>query len=97
MVFLRGDEEMHLDLALHMMSDLFWTGFVICAPVLGLTMLVGLLVSIVQVVTQVQEMSLTFVPKLLTAGIVLIVLGSWMLHKLMQFATQLWSGIPSMF
>lgn len=88
---------MHLDLALHMMSNLFWTGFIVCAPLLGLTMLVGLVISILQVVTQIQEMSLTFVPKLLTAGIVLVVLGSWMLRQIMQFSTQLWSSIPSMF
>jgi flagellar biosynthetic protein FliQ len=88
---------MNPDLALHMMSDLFWTGFVVCAPVLGLTMLVGLIISILQVVTQVQEMSLTFVPKLLTAGIATIVFGSWMLRKLAQFAIQLWASIPSMF
>lgn len=88
---------MNADLALHMMSDLFWTALVVCAPILGLTMLVGLVISILQVVTQVQEMSLTFVPKLFTAGIVLVVFGSWMLRKLMQFATQLWASIPSMF
>ncbi|PCE23718.1 flagellar biosynthetic protein FliQ [Paraburkholderia acidicola] len=88
---------MHLDLALRMMSNLLWTGFIVCAPVLGLTMLVGLLVSILQVVTQIQEMSLTFVPKLLVAGITLIVLGGWMLRELMQYSTRLWSSIPSMF
>lgn len=88
---------MHADLALKMMSDLFWTGLVVCLPLLGLTMLVGLLVSTLQVVTQVQEMSLTFVPKLLTAGVVLIVAGPWMLRTLSQFAIQLWSGIPGMF
>lgn len=52
---------MHSDLAIAMMSDLFWTGLLVCLPVLGLTMLVGLAISIVQVVTQVQEMSLTLV------------------------------------
>ncbi len=88
---------MHPDLALHMMADLFWTGLVVCAPVLGLTMVVGLLISILQVVTQVQEMSLTFVPKLLAAGIALIVFGAWMLRHVVQFATQLWASIPSMF
>jgi flagellar biosynthetic protein FliQ len=85
------------DFALHVMSDLFWTGLVICAPVLGLTMIVGLSISILQVVTQVQEMSLTFVPKLFTASVTLMVFGSWMLHKISQFTTQLWVGIPSMF
>jgi flagellar biosynthetic protein FliQ len=88
---------MHPDLALRMMSDLLWTAFVTCGPVLGLTMLVGLVISIFQVITQVQEMSLTFVPKLVAAGLALMLFGSWMLRKLMQFATQLWTSIPSMF
>lgn len=88
---------MNADLALHMMSDLFWTGLMVCAPVLGLTMIVGLVISILQVVTQVQEMSLTFVPKLLTTGVSLILFGSWMLRKITQFSIHLWSSIPSMF
>ena len=88
---------MHADLALKLMSDLFWTGLVVCLPVLGLTMAVGLIISVIQVVTQVQEMSLTFVPKLFAAGISLLMFGPWMLRKLGQFATQLWSGIPAMF
>ena len=52
---------MHSDLAIHMMADMFWTGLLVCLPILGLVMLVGLCISILQVVTQVQEMSLTFV------------------------------------
>ena len=52
---------MHSDVAIAMMADLFWTGLLVCLPVLGLVMVVGLLISVVQVVTQVQEMSLTFV------------------------------------
>ena len=88
---------MHADLALRMMADLFWTGLVVCLPLLGLTMLVGIAISIVQVVTQIQEMSLTFVPKLLTAGAVMTVAGPWMLRRLVQYTVQLWSGIPSMF
>lgn len=88
---------MNADLALRMLSDLFWTGLLICLPVLGLTMLVGLLISVLQVVTQVQEMSLTFVPKLFTAGIAIVLFGPWMLKKLGQFASQLWTNIPAMF
>ena len=88
---------MHSDLAIAMMADLFWTGLLVCLPVLGLVMLVGLLISVVQVVTQVQEMSLTFVPKLLTAGVALVVFGPWMLRTLSQFTTRLWTQIPSMF
>ncbi len=88
---------MHSDLAIAMMADLFWTGLLVCLPVLGLVMLVGLTISILQVVTQVQEMSLTFVPKLVTAGVALIVFGPWMLRTLSQFTTRLWTQIPSMF
>lgn len=88
---------MNSDLAIAMMADLFWTGLLVCLPVLGLVMLVGLAISILQVVTQVQEMSLTFVPKLVTAGVALIFFGPWMLRTLSQFTTRLWTQIPSMF
>jgi flagellar biosynthesis protein FliQ len=88
---------MHPDLAIAMMADLFWTGLLVCLPVLGLVMLVGLGISLLQVVTQVQEMSLTFVPKLVTAGVALIAFGPWMLRTLSQFTTRLWTQIPSMF
>ena len=88
---------MHSDMAITMMADLFWTGLLVCLPVLGLVMLVGVAISLLQVVTQVQEMSLTFVPKLLTAGIALIVFGPWMLRTLSQFTTRLWTQSPSMF
>lgn len=88
---------MHPDAALQMVSNLFWTGLIVCAPVLGLTMLVGIVVSVVQVVTQIHDTSLTFIPKLITAGICLIVFGGWMLRKLSQFSTELWSSIPTLF
>lgn len=88
---------MHSDLAIAMMADLFWTGLLVCLPVLGLVMLVGLAISLLQVVTQVQEMSLTFVPKLVTAGVALVVFGPWMLRTLSQYTTRLWTQIPSMF
>lgn len=88
---------MHAEMALKMMSDLFWAGFLICLPLLSLTMAVGLLISVLQVVTQVQEMSLTFVPKLLAATGALVIFGPWMLGKLSQFTTQLWTSIPRMF
>ena len=88
---------MHADLALRMLADLFWTALLVSAPVLGVTMLVGLAISILQVITQVQEMSLTFVPKLAVAAITLVAFGPWMLRTLAAYSTRLWSGIPSMF
>ena len=88
---------MHSDLALKMTADLFWTGFLVSLPVLGLTMLVGLVISILQVVTQVQEMSLTFIPKIITAVVAIIVFGPWMLRKLLLYASGLIGNIPAYF
>jgi len=85
------------DIALQMMRDLLWAALTVSAPVLGITMLVGLAVSFAQVITQVQEMSLTFIPKLVAASLALVFCGGWMLHKVMQFAVHLWSNIPALF
>lgn len=85
---------MTADFALMLLGEMIWTAMLVAAPVLGLTLLVGLIVSIFQVVTQLQEMSLAFVPKLLVAGIVLIVFGGWMLNHTVNFARGLIAGIP---
>jgi flagellar biosynthetic protein FliQ len=85
------------DTALHMLSNLFWTGLIVCGPVLGVTLLAGVAVSVLQVVTQINDTTLTFIPKLLTAGICLVIFGAWMLRKLSQYSIQLWSSIPSLF
>ena len=88
---------MQSDTALRMMGDMFSTAFLVCLPVLGVTLVVGLLVSVLQVVTQIQENALTFIPKLLAAGLALSVFGSWMLREVVQLASRLWLNIPSMF
>jgi flagellar biosynthetic protein FliQ len=82
------------DVALALSSEMLWTTLLIAAPILGLTLLVGLLVSIFQVVTQIQEMSLTFIPKIITAAITLVIVGPWMLRTLVEFARTLISNIP---
>lgn len=84
------------DLVLRLASDLLWTGLLVSLPVLGLTMAVGLAVSVVQVVTQLQEVSISVVPKLLAAAAALMVFGPWMLRMLCQFTIQLWSRIPNL-
>jgi flagellar biosynthetic protein FliQ len=68
------------------MGEMLLAALLITAPVLVPVMLVGLAISILQVVTQVQEMSLTFVPKIVTAFIAVVVFGPWMLRKLLAFA-----------
>jgi flagellar biosynthetic protein FliQ len=54
---------MRADLALQLLADVLWNALLISAPLLAVTLAVGLLVSVIQVVTQVQEASLTFIPR----------------------------------
>jgi flagellar biosynthetic protein FliQ len=83
------------DMALSMTSDMLWTAIKLAAPLIGITTLVGLLVSILQTVTQIQESSLTFVPKLIAASAVLLVLGGWMMSVLGEYAIRLIGNIPN--
>ena len=85
------------DLALTLTDEMLWTAILLAAPVLGLSMLVGLMVSIFQVITQIQEMSLTFIPKILTVALSLIAFGPWMLHTLLKFSHGLIANIPNYF
>ncbi len=85
------------EFAIELSRNLLWTAIMMAAPVLGLSMLVGLLVSMFQVVTQIQEMSLTFIPKLLTAALALIAFGPWMLDLLIEFSRGLITNIPLYF
>lgn len=91
------ESSMSSDVALNLMAQLLWGAVEICAPVLACTLLVGLAVSVLQVVTQVQDMSLTFIPKLVATVLALTLFGSWMLRKLLLLATSLISGIPGYF
>ena len=85
------------DLALSLTSDMLWTAALIAAPLIAVTTLAGLLISVVQAVTQIQETSLSFVPKLIAAMVVLLTLGGWMMSTLVQFATRTIGNIPSYF
>lgn len=85
---------MGADVALTLVSRMLWMSMLIMAPLLLLVMVVGVLVSIFQVVTQIQEMSLSFVPKLITVVIVLQVFGPWMLRSLVNYASQVINSIP---
>lgn len=85
---------MRADLALHLLADMLWNALLISAPLMAVTLAVGLLISVIQVVTQVQEQSLTFIPKIIAAVIVLVVFGPWMLKRLVGFSAGLIAGIP---
>jgi len=84
------------DQALGMLNQMLWNAAIISAPVLGAILIVGLIISIFQVATQLQEMTLTFVPKLAVVTLLLIFLGSWMVSRLTQFAQTMMLSIPSL-
>ncbi len=68
----------------------------VAGPMLGLSLIVGLLVSIFQAMTQINEMTLTFLPKIATMFVVLLVLFPWMGQILVGFMTNVWGSIPEM-
>jgi flagellar biosynthetic protein FliQ len=61
------------------------------APLLLVSLCVGLIVSVFQTVTSIQEQTLTFVPKILSIFLTLMLLGHWMLNSMSNFMTELWS------
>jgi flagellar biosynthetic protein FliQ len=68
----------------------------VSAPLLGVTLVVGLLVSLFQSVTQIQEVTLTFVPKLAAVAVVIVVGGHWMLAELVGFTRGMFEMIPQL-
>lgn len=86
---------MGADRALGLMTDMLWTAALIAGPVLLVTLVVGLLVSVFQVATQIQEITLSYVPKTIAAGLMLIILGPWMIAHLSEFARALYLSIPA--
>jgi flagellar biosynthesis protein FliQ len=80
---------MDSDLALRLLADTLIAAAKMSAPLLLATLVVGLLVSIVQVVTQIQEMTLTFVPKLVVVIVVCLSLGNWMLSVAIELSQRM--------
>jgi flagellar biosynthetic protein FliQ len=68
----------------------------LAGPVLVMTLVVGVTVSLLQTITQIQEQTLTFVPKLIGMGLVMLLGGNWMLRELTTWVTELWRTIPSL-
>jgi flagellar biosynthetic protein FliQ len=85
------------ELILSMGQKMLELAFILAAPVLLVTFLVGLIVSILQSATQIQEMTLSYIPKLIAAYVVILLLGAWMLNKLLDFTKELIVNIPVWF
>ncbi|MCI5613387.1 MAG: flagellar biosynthesis protein FliQ [Agathobacter sp.] len=72
--------------------DTIYTIIIVSAPLLLISLIIGLLVSIFQTVTSIQEQTLTFVPKIIGVFLGIIIFGSWMLDKMTGLMTNLWSN-----
>lgn len=79
------------NLIMGVLKDAISTGLMVVSPILIVGLTVGLLISIFQATTQIQEQTLTFVPKLLAVALVGLLIGSWMLHKLVDFTTRIFN------
>jgi len=80
---------------IHIAMQTMLVALKLCAPILVTSLVIGFTISLFQSMTQIQEFTLAFVPKLIGVGIALLISGNWMLHTLMSFTTQLFEQIPS--
>jgi flagellar biosynthetic protein FliQ len=85
-----------VDVAINLAMQAMWLGFQLALPFLAASLIVGLAVSILQAATQIQEITLTFVPKIVVTGIVLVIAGPWMIDRVTSYTTQLFISIPQL-
>ena len=81
--------------AIKLGQDTLMIVLIVAGPTLLVALVVGLVVSIFQAVTQIHEMTLTFIPKILSVGIVLSLLLPWTIRRMIEFTTMLISSIPT--
>ena len=85
---------MTVDLARELSAEVFKTILIVSAPVLLVSLVVGLVISLFQAITQIQEFTLTFVPKIIAVFFCLFLLFPWIARTLMTFTTDLITKIP---
>jgi len=85
---------MNVDIVLELLKQTLAEALMLSGPILLLTLVVGLLISIFQTVTSVQEMTLTFVPKVVIISLALVLAGPWMLHRITLFTVTLIQRLP---
>ena len=85
---------MNQDVVVNLSTTALALAFKVAMPMLGAGLIVGLVVSIFQAVTQIQEQTLAFIPKVIALAAVLMLLGPWMLNQMLTYTADLWGGIP---
>lgn len=87
------DTAMVVDLA----RQALWVTMLVSAPLLGVALGVGLFIGIIQAATSINEMTLSFIPKLIALGVALLVFGSWQLITMIDFTRSIFQRIPALF
>lgn len=87
---------MYENVVLGIANEAVLTVLLVSAPILGAALITGLLISILQATTQLQEITLVFVPKIIVVFLVLVIFGPWMLNVLTTFTLDLYSSIPGL-
>lgn len=82
---------MTVDIVIDIMKEAIWLIIKLSAPMLLVSLIVGLLISIFQTVTSIQEQTMTFVPKILSIFITLLICGNWIMTEISDFTMQLYS------
>lgn len=80
------------EIVIDIAKDTIYTIILTSAPLLLISLVVGLVISIIQTATSIQEQTLTFVPKVLCIFLAMLVFGSWMLNNIVEFMVRLWSN-----
>ena len=86
---------MTTEFVVNLFREAFYTAMLVSAPVLLISLLVGLLISIMQAATSIQEFTLSFVPKLVAIAAVLVLTLPWMIDTMLAFTVNLFHQIPS--
>ena len=87
---------MNQDTVVSIVTQAMEVGLKISLPVLLVGLVVGLVISVFQAVTQIQEQTLTFIPKILATVAVIIIAGPWMLDQILTWTQELYGSIPSL-
>ena len=74
-----------------------WMIALVCAPLLTVALVVGLIIGVIQAATSINEMTLSFIPKLIALAIALLTFGSWQLTQLVDFTRNIFQRIPTLF
>jgi flagellar biosynthetic protein FliQ len=84
-------------LVIELAQQTLWLTVLVSAPLLGVALVVGVLIGVIQAATSINEMTLSFIPKLLAMALALAVFGGWQLMTLMDFTRNLFQRIPTLF